>query len=266
MEQTSRVLKSAETAAAALETVAVAQEQTEADELILTPVEAAAEVKPERIPVRELVSFVSPGEAITSEGDSIAEAILSEAGKGYDLLVLGLRPPRDDIANLPPAFEILVPKYQGPIGIVLCPSGCPGDSTKKLERILVPTTGADYSRFGAEVAVAIAKGCGASITALHVSAPPAERDLLRHAKRLRRPGRALLGDIVTLGEREGVRVMTKEVMGAAKESAILREARVGRHQLIVIGTKAWAGAELHFGHSAEALIARAPCPVLLLIS
>jgi hypothetical protein len=52
-------------------------------------------------------------------------------------------------------------------------------SDAALERVLVPTTAADHSRFGAEVAVAIAKGCGAMITALNISAPPAENELLR---------------------------------------------------------------------------------------
>jgi nucleotide-binding universal stress UspA family protein len=127
-------------------------------------------------------------------------------------------------------------------------------------------TGADYSRFGAEVAVAIAKGCGATITAVHVSIPPTETDLLRHPKQLQRPGRALLAEIAALGQREGVRVLTKALIRSAKEEAILDQTRIGGHQLVVIGTKAWSGEELHFGKSAETLIANARCPVLLLKS
>jgi hypothetical protein len=57
-------------------------------------------------------------------------------------------------------------------------------SDAALERVLVPTTAADHSRFGAEVAVAIAKGCGAMITALNISAPPAENELLRRPNQL----------------------------------------------------------------------------------
>ena len=68
----------------------------------------------------------------------------------------------------------------------------------------MPTTGLDYSRFGAEGAVAIAKGCGATITALNISAPPAENELLRRPNQLLRTGRALLADVVALGERENV--------------------------------------------------------------
>jgi hypothetical protein len=83
-----------------------------------------------------------------------------------------------------------------------------------------------------------------------------ENELLRRPNQLLRSGRALLGDIVALGEREGVRVRSKAFVGPAKESVILRQATLGDHELIVLGTKAWSGKPLHFGHSAEALIAR----------
>ena len=88
--------------------------------------------------------------------------------------------------------------------------------------------------------MAIAKGCGTMITALNISAPPAENELLRRPNQLLRAGRALLGDIVALGEREGVHVRSNAF----------------------VGTKAWSGDRLHFGHSAEALIENAPCPIL----
>jgi nucleotide-binding universal stress UspA family protein len=116
------------------------------------------------------------------------------------------------------------------------------------------------------MAVAIAKGCGATITALNISAPPAENELLRRPNQSLRSGRALLGDIVALGQREGVRVMSKAFVGPAKESVILRQATLGRHQLIVLGTTAWSGDQLHFGQSAAALIENAPCPILIVKS
>ena len=51
---------------------------------------------------------------------------------------------------------------------------------------------------------------------------------------------------------------SKAFVGPAKESVILRQATLGGHELIVLGTKAWSGDPLHFGHSAEALIGKAP--------
>ncbi len=229
---------------------------------------ASVAARAEMIPLRDLVTILAWKETSAEGGaGGIADAILSEAKNGYDFLFLGLETDRDGRrANFPPAFEQIVRAFPGPIAILLNPMRSPGSPAAALERILVPTTGADYSRFGAEVAVAIAKGCGATITALHVSAPPSEAELLRRPSQLRRTSRALLGEIAALGQRETVTVQTTARVGAAKESAILRQASLGGHQLIVIGTKAWSGEGLHFGQSAEALIAAAPCPVLLLKS
>ena len=154
----------------------------------------------------------------------------------------------------------------GPVAIFSRGGSGPASNAAPLARILVPTSGVDYSRFGAEVAVAIAKGCGATVSALHVSAPPADNELLRRPGQQLRSGRTLLHDLVALGERESVRVVTKSLVGPAKETAILRQARLGRHQLIVLGTKARAGEELPFGQSVAVILENAPCPVLIVKS
>ncbi|MEA3207021.1 MAG: hypothetical protein QOE70_78 [Chthoniobacter sp.] len=262
--QSRRLLEAAESAARAVETLDNPRPPAKGVQTG-DPVETAAkEAKTEQVPVRELISF-RPWKEPSEGMRDLAEVILAEAKNGYDFLFLGLDAGADT-TNFPPGFAKIVREFSGPIAVLLHPRGGHAPPAAPLEKILAPTTGTDYSRFGAEVAVAIAKGCGATITALHVSAPPTESDLLRRPQQLNRTGRALLGDIVALGQREGVRVLTKALVGSAKESAILRQATLGGHQLIVIGAKAWSGVELHFGQSAEALLAEAPCPVLLLKS
>jgi len=217
--------------------------------------------------VRDLISFLPWKAASAGVENSPADAILAEAKNGYDLLFLGLHSEtKNGRVDFPVGFEKIIRGFPGPVAVLLNPAGRAAASHPPLDKILVPMTGTDYSRFGAEVAVAIAKGCGAAITALHVSVPPSETDLLRRAKQLLRPSRALLAEIVALGQRAAVRVLTKVLIRSAKEHAILREANVGKHDLIVIGTKAWSGEALHFGQSAETLIANARCPVLLLKS
>ena len=232
------------------------------------PIDVAVEgAKAERIPVRELVSILPLKAHDDTRDDACAEVILAEAKKGYGLLFLGLGAGSETTTHyFPPSIEKIVREFTGPIAIVLncAVRNVPSDTA--LEKILVPTTAADYSRFGAEVAVAIAKGCGAMITALNISSPPAENELLRRPNQLLRTGRALLGEIVALGEREGVRVRSKAFVGPAKESAIISQATLGGHQLIVLGTKAWYADRLHFGHSAEAIIENAPCPILVVKS
>jgi Kef-type K+ transport system membrane component KefB/nucleotide-binding universal stress UspA family protein len=225
------------------------------------PAKAAAQ----QAPIRDLVSWVKPKpRADAAADDAVTQAIIDEAANGYGLLFLGLAAAaKGDARAFPVGIETLVEEFPGPVAILVhggTRTELPGG---RLERILVPTTGADYSRFGAEVAVGIAKGCGATITAFHVAAPTADTELMRRPEKLLRPARALLGDLVALGQREGVRVLTSTMVAAAKERAILRQAQRGRHQLIVLGTKAWAGDPLHFGQSAQAIIEHPPCPVLI---
>jgi Kef-type K+ transport system membrane component KefB/nucleotide-binding universal stress UspA family protein len=247
--------------AVAAQLKAASSNKAEEDHPLDTAAKAAAV---EEIPVKALVSILKPKDTDAPTEDKFAAAILAEAKNGYGMIFLGM-----GSTSIPSEFqnsiERIVREFTGPIAILF---GCDHFKTRgnsALTKILVPATGADYSRFGAEVAVAIAKGCGASITALHVSVSP-ERDLLRQPATLLRTGRVLVADIEALGKREGVQVHPKALMGRAKESAILRQVELGGHQLIVIGTKSQSTEQLHFGTSAMALIEKAPCPVLIVKS
>ncbi len=217
--------------------------------------------------VRDLISIRPVESPSDAPVESAVPAILAEAAHGYGLLILGLDAGTPaDAQRFPASVEKIVHDFHDHVAILLSPASRRAPAPAKLEKILVPTTGADYSRFGAEIAVAIARGCGATITALHVSTPPRENELLRRPDQRLRPGRALLADIVALGKREGVRVTSKTVASPAKEEAILRQAKLGGHQLIVLGTSAWSGEPLHFGQSPAAIIANATCPVLIVKS
>ncbi len=257
----SQVLEAAETATRNAEPVAKESKTTDPLEV------SASEPKAERNSIRDFLSILAWKAPTEDTRDAAATAILTEAKNGYDFLFLGLTAEsKTHAGRFPAGFDKIIREFPGPVAVLLNPGGHDATRVPSLGKILVPMTGADYSRFGAEIAVAIAKGCGATITALHVSVPPTETDLLRRPKQLRRPSSALLAEIVALGKREGVRVLTKVLIRSAKEDAILRQANVDGHQLIVIGTKAWSGEQLHFGQSAETLIANARCPVLLLKS
>ena len=225
--------------------------------------DAAKEKRTNEVPVRDLVAVLQPkaGEAATEE--KFAQAILEEAGKGYNMIFL--RPRSTAMrGQFQESVERIVHDFNGPVAL-LFGQRAKAEAAEPLTKILVPTIGADYSRFGAEIAVAIAKGCGATITAVHVSVAP-EGNLLRRSARLLRTGRALVSDIEALGQREGVSVEPKALRGHAKESSILRQVERGGHQLIVIGSKSQSTGHLHFGTSAMSLIEQAPCPVLIVKS
>jgi nucleotide-binding universal stress UspA family protein len=213
----------------------------------------------EKGPIENLISVLKPKHDANT-GDELAEAVLAEEKNGYGLILVGTG---DSLKSSPFVLSLgkIVRGASVPVAALFAASDYAKQSAS-LTRILVPTTGADYSRFGAEIAVAIAKGCGASITALHVSV---SKDLsLRNAEISLRSGRALVAEIEALGKRAGVKVQTKALRGRAKDSAILREA--AGHQLIVIGTKSQSTDQLHFGTSAMAVIEQAQCPVLIVKS
>ncbi len=229
------------------------------------PLAAAAKEDPseEQASGSDLISVLQPTSRDEATEAKFAEAILAEVTKGYGMIFIGTgsMAKADEFQE---SVEKIVHDFKGPVALLFGQRG-ESEENEPLTKILVPTIGADYSRFGAEVAVAIAKGCGASITALHVAVSP-EGNLLRHPAKSLRTGRALVADIEALGKREGVRVEPRALRGQAKQNAILRQVEKGGHQLIVIGSKSQSTEHLHFGTSAMALIANAPCPVLIVKS
>ncbi|MEP6669188.1 MAG: cation:proton antiporter [Chthoniobacter sp.] len=232
------------------------------------PLEAAAHAAhAEQTRVEELISIVPLKKRSHSSSNTIADGILAEAKNGYDLLYLGIGgwlPAKS--AQFPPAVEQIVRDFKGSVAIFCVHESYGAVLDTPLTKILVPTTGADYSRFGAEVAVAVAKGCTATVTALHVSLPSVENQRSRRTNESTPSGRAIIDDMVALAHRESVHVVTKILSGPVKENAILNEAIVGEHQLIVLGTKQRPGDALHFGESVSAIIENAPCPVLIVTS
>jgi Kef-type K+ transport system membrane component KefB/nucleotide-binding universal stress UspA family protein len=196
------------------------------------------------------------------------EVILGEAKKGFDMLFLGVEHALDDGAG---TFSSQVAKivqgFEGVTGVVVARGDYLRAAREGSFDILVPATGTDYSRRGAEVAIAIAKACKCRVTAMHVSHPPDETALVRRRPRAD-SDKALLEDIRALGEREGVGVVPIALSRPNREKAILRQVRRGRHNLVVLGVKARpaTGERLSVGQSTAALVERLPCSVLIVIS
>jgi Kef-type K+ transport system membrane component KefB/nucleotide-binding universal stress UspA family protein len=204
----------------------------------------------------------------TAEEDEPVEAILGEAKKGFDMLFLGVEHALEDGAG---TFSARVAKilqgFDGVTGVVIARGDYPRAADDAKFDILVPTSGTDYSRRGAEVAVAIAKACKCGVTAMHVTRPADESALLRHTPRYG-SDQALLEDIRALGEREGVKVKAVALSRISKERAILRRVKRRRHNLVVLGVKARpaTGDRLFMGQSTAALVEQLPCSILIVIS
>jgi len=77
---------------------------------------------------------------------------------------------------------------------------------------------------------------------------------------------AILRDAVRLGDRFGVPLRTAVRAHADPEEAILRQLRIGEHNLIVMGVSPRPGTTLFFGDTATAVLKRSHRSILLVAS
>ena len=198
----------------------------------------------------------------------IEEAVASEARKGYDLLLIGVERTtavdgfHRDVAHVALGFS-------GPLAIVVARGEHRQRPIDSGFKILVPVTGTDFARRGAEVAIALARSHEAPITALYVS--DAGRVAVREgrsqrATATRRREEALLKDVVALADRYDTGVKTAMRVDVAADEAILREVVAGRYNLVVMGVSRRPGDVLFFGDVAAAVLAGAKASVLLVSS
>ncbi|HXW72159.1 MAG TPA: cation:proton antiporter [Methylocella sp.] len=196
-------------------------------------------------------------------------AIRQEAEKGYGLLILGIAKTvaphggfRDEIARL-------AATYEGPLAIVVA-RGLHADAPGRGGlNILVPVRGNEASRRGAEVALALAQTSESPVTALYVLGSIGMGAAQRRLKRptaTRRHEEAVLKDIVNLADRHGQSIRTALRLDVAPEDAILRQARLGHYNLIVMGVGRPAGEALFFGKVAAAVLESSDHSLLFLSS
>ncbi|HEY6926916.1 MAG TPA: cation:proton antiporter, partial [Steroidobacteraceae bacterium] len=222
----------------------------------------------------------SPGEPVppkhdvdittrVKESTQTEEAISEEAKKGYGLLFIG-REPASDGNRFTDQITRSAVSFGGPIAITIARGTQSEGSENRPLAILVPVTGTPTSRQGAELAIALAQGSRGSVTALHVagSYPRDRRWGLRFGTALAPdPGAdATLRDIVELGRAYGVEVKGTLRSRRTAENAILREARAGNYDLVVMGVSPRPGQQLFFGEVPADLLARAPCSLLFVAS
>ncbi len=189
-------------------------------------------------------------------------AVALEAKKGYGLLIVGIEPD-EKLHNIVAAFD-------GPVAIAVArgrhrqePAG--GSDLS----ILVPLTGTEHSRRGAEIALALARASLGSVTALHVARRRRPQGLHRF-----RPGLGAFGDnaaailqeAVRLGDQFGVPVRTAVRTQVAAETAILTQLAADEHNLVVMGVSPRPATTLSFGDAAAAMLERSDRSILFIAS
>jgi Kef-type K+ transport system membrane component KefB/nucleotide-binding universal stress UspA family protein len=190
------------------------------------------------------------------------KAIAVEARKGYDFLIVGVEPD-EKLAEVVPAFE-------GPIAIAVA------RGSHRQERaggsglsILVPVTGTEHSRRGAEIGLGLARASLGSVTALHVARRRRPQGLHHFRAALGAFGdnaAAIIQEVSRLGDQFRVPVRTVVRTQVAAENAILSELEAGEHNLVVMGVSPRPGTTPSFGDAAAAVLERSPRSILFIAS
>jgi K+:H+ antiporter len=206
---------------------------------------------------------------LRSDAFAADSAVAKEIRKGYGLLMLGIARTEASQGGFHEEVARIAAMYEGPLAVVVARGPSVDLSKEGALNILVPVRGNKVSRRAAEVALAIAKTSNSPMTALYVLGTVG---LGAAQRRLKRPTtthhyeEAVLKDIVELAEREGRSIRTTLRLDVSPEDAILRQARLGQYNLIVLGVGRPAGDTLFFGKVAAAILENSDCSILFVSS
>jgi Kef-type K+ transport system membrane component KefB/nucleotide-binding universal stress UspA family protein len=199
------------------------------------------------------------------------DAIRSENRKGYGLLIIGRE------ASRGAAFHRVIgqaaAEFSGPFAMVLARREHRAGRLRAPLNILVPVSGTNVSRRGAELAVVLAQGSRGSVTALHIAGRGARRPLYSRLGGLfgrqdetddEPANNPITDEIVQLARAYSVNVRSAVRTHRDPDTAILREIGAGRHDVLVMGVSPRPGDPLNFGDVASVLLERAECSLVFL--
>jgi Kef-type K+ transport system membrane component KefB/nucleotide-binding universal stress UspA family protein len=197
----------------------------------------------------------------------LQDAVAAEAGKGYDMLVIGIDRPVSSDGRFVQDLTDIAAAFEGPLAIVNARGIHLRNPLERRLRILVPVNGTETARNALEVAAALAAATEGRVTALHVSnAQRSKRGFSLSRLRSMENQELILKDAAALAEEHGAEARTMVSSNAAPEDSILRYANRARYDLVVMGVNKRPGDRLYFGEVAASLLEKAERSLLLVSS
>jgi len=216
-----------------------------------------AEAEDQKPPQVDITTRAGGAKTGAKTEDTVAE----EARKGYDLLVTGIERSVAAHGAFHAELASVAKGFEGPLAVVIARGPHLERADASALRILVPITGTDVSRRASEVAVVLARANDVAITALYI-ANTSDGGRRRGISATRVHEEEILKDVVALAERYDTEMRTAVRVDAEPDEAILREARSGRYNLIVMGVNRRPGNVLFFGNVAAAIVEKAKASVV----
>jgi len=202
-------------------------------------------------------------------GADVGHAILEEARRGYDLLVLGAGGGRSRVGVFGRIVDRVV--LRAPCNIFVLSAARAITSVDEFQNILIPTTGTAADLRAAEFALALAKGTHAHVTAVHVlEIQPLAGPLGSEAVDMRRlqfdedVGWHAIAQIQHMAEAFDVQVDGAVIpqTSASTGAELVRYADTQSADLILLSAERRpAGDELYCGKTVEWVARSARCPV-----
>jgi Kef-type K+ transport system membrane component KefB/nucleotide-binding universal stress UspA family protein len=217
----------------------------------------------------ERLNGLFPGKEVVKkvvEAPRAADAILDEAQKDYDLLVLGASEGKNS------SRVLFTPLVDHLVRVAPCTTmvvhGAPFFDGWAPSRILVPTNGTLTARRAGELAFALAASGTEEVVVLNVVVQ--DRTSYRRAMKEGAVERQLgssyqiVEKLCALGESVGARTKAEVRVGAALEKVILETVERHRIELIILATDLRPGSDrLFLGPNVERVLTNAPCPVIV---
>jgi Kef-type K+ transport system membrane component KefB/nucleotide-binding universal stress UspA family protein len=201
----------------------------------------------------------------------VADAVLGESRRDYDLLFVGAAPerPLDD-----PLLQRIARQSAIPVVIV---KHRPDMEPRPFARLLVPVDGSLFSRHAAELALAYAGAANAECRILHVvnqsrltagSIPvPDRRDA--HALTRRRAQEVetqIHEQLAPLAESHGATISIRILASASPGEIIIGETQSGSYDLLILGAEnKLLGQPLFFGQGTAEIVEQAGCTTAVIV-
>jgi nucleotide-binding universal stress UspA family protein len=186
-----------------------------------------------------------------------AEAIATEARRGYDLLVVGIGDVVAKGGGFHDKLSELVSKFEGSIAIVLARGAHEEDTSAPVGKVFVPVAGNENARRGAEVAVTLAKALRAKASTLSIIGRAS-----RNKAQQRREADAITEDIKKIANYVEMKVETAIRTDDDAGDAILKAIEKEKSDLVAIGVSRRPGDRLSFGDVADTLLKNAKCSLV----